>query len=85
MTSIVIPRYSRVSSRKHAVRYRSLTLQMIVLKRIGVSAATLLIFTIGLVEMAHLVRFGHFFSFGLHADVLVRKADYGITGITKAY
>jgi len=40
---------------------------------------------IGLLELGHLVRFGHFFPFGLHADLVVRKADYGIDGITKAY
>lgn len=37
------------------------------------------------VELAHVFRFGHFAPLGLHADVTVRKADYGIPGISKVY
>src|SRR5215510_6120258 len=55
------------------------------LQRIVLTAATLLVLPIGLLEFGHLVRFEHFFPFGLHADLMVRKADYGIDGITKAY
>jgi hypothetical protein len=54
-------------------------------RRIGIVAITLLVLPVGLLELGHLVRFGHFPPFGLHADVLVRKADYGIDGVTKAY
>ena len=54
-------------------------------KRIGLVIAALLVLPIGLLQLGHLLRFGHLFPFGLHADVLVRKADYGIEGITKVY
>ena len=37
------------------------------------------------VEIRHYMAFGHFAPLGLHADVLVRKADYGIPGISKTY
>ena len=36
-------------------------------------------------EVGHLLRFGHLTPLGLHADVVIRKADYGIPGITKVY
>jgi len=36
-------------------------------------------------ELVHVTRFGHFAPLGLHADVIVRKADYGIPGISKVY
>ena len=55
------------------------------MQRIGLIAAALLVLPLSLLELGHLVRFGHFFPFGLHADLVVRKADYGIDGITKAY
>ncbi len=58
---------------------------MRVLKRIGLLTAALLLLSISLLQLGHLIRFGHFFPFGLHADVTVRKVDYGIEGITKAY
>jgi hypothetical protein len=51
----------------------------------GAAVIALLALTIGLLELTHLIRFGHCFPFGLHADVSVRKADYGIDGITKVY
>src|ERR1700739_147859 len=38
-----------------------------------------------MIEVGHVLRFGHFAPLGLHADVIVRKADYGIPGISKAY
>jgi hypothetical protein len=53
--------------------------------RIAISVASLLILAVSVVEVAHLVHFGHFFPFGLHADVVIRKADFGIQGITKTY
>lgn len=37
------------------------------------------------VELVHVFRFGHFVPLGLHADVTVRKVDYGIPGISKVY
>jgi hypothetical protein len=52
---------------------------------VGLFIVTLLVLPIGLVQLGHLARFGHFFPFGLHADVVVRRADYGIDGITKVY
>lgn len=54
-------------------------------RKVGVFAATLLVLPISLLELGHLARFGHLFPFGLHADVLVRKVDYGIDGVTKVY
>lgn len=36
-------------------------------------------------ELVHVFRFGHFAPLGLHTDVTVRKADYGIPGISKVY
>jgi hypothetical protein len=36
-------------------------------------------------ELIHVIRFGHFKPLGLHADVIVKKADYGIPGISKVY
>jgi len=38
--------------------------------RIGVLTATLLVLPISLLELGHLIRFGHFLPFGLHADVV---------------
>jgi hypothetical protein len=55
------------------------------LRRIGLVTVALVILPIGLLQLGHLARFGHFFPYGLHADVMVRRADYGIDGITKAY
>jgi hypothetical protein len=45
----------------------------------------LLALTYCLHEAGHFFRFGHFFPLGLHADVVVSKADYGIPGISKVY
>lgn len=36
-------------------------------------------------ELVHVFRFGHFAPWDLHVDVIVRKADYGIPGISKVY
>jgi hypothetical protein len=47
--------------------------------------ASLLILGVSVIELDHLVHFGHFIFFGLHADVVIRKADFGIPGITKTY
>jgi hypothetical protein len=63
----------------------SLTVEMTLSTRIAVIAASLLVVGIGLLELDHLVRFGHFSPFGLHADVVMRRRDYGIDGITKTY
>jgi hypothetical protein len=38
-----------------------------------------------MLEVGHVLRFGHLAPLGLHADVIVRKADYGIPGISKVY
>lgn len=46
---------------------------------------SILAFAFAIVEASHRVRFGHFAPLGLHADVLVRKTDYGIPGISKVY
>jgi hypothetical protein len=67
------------------MRNWSLKVEMTLSARIGVLTATLLVLPISLLELGHLIRFGHFLPFGLHADVVVSKADYGIDGITKAY
>lgn len=64
---------------------RSLTIQMKQSSKAGAAVIVLLALTIGLFELTHLIRFGHCFPFGLHADVSVGKADYGIDGITKVY
>jgi hypothetical protein len=63
----------------------SLTLEMRRSGRIALIIGMISVLPISLLELGHLVRFGHFFPFGLHADVVVRKADYGIDGVTKAY
>lgn len=55
------------------------------LSKIAVIAVSLTAFGVSLFEAGHLVRFGHLAPFGLHADVLTVKADYGIQGITKVY
>ncbi len=55
------------------------------LRRIGLVTVALVILPIGLLQLGHLARFGHFIPCGLHADVMVRRADYGIDGITKTY
>jgi hypothetical protein len=70
---------------KHIMWKQSLTLRMTPLKRIEVFAFSALVLTVGLLEFGHLVRYGHFPPFGLHADVVVREADYGIDGVTKVY
>jgi len=54
-------------------------------KRIGLLAVAVLLLPISLLQLGHLIRFGHLFPYGLHADVTVKKVDYGIDGITKAY
>ena len=45
----------------------------------------LLVLACCVLELMHAFRFGHFAPLGLHADVTVRKADYGIPGISKVY
>jgi hypothetical protein len=63
----------------------SLRVEMTLSTRIAVFAGSLLLLGVSLLEIGHLVRFGHFPPFGLHADVVIRRADYGIEGITKTY
>jgi hypothetical protein len=46
---------------------------------------SILVLAFSLLEVMHLARFGHFLPVGLHADALVRKADFGIPGISKVY
>lgn len=58
---------------------------MRLLRKLGILALTVLVFAFGLVELVHLVRFGHLLPFGLHSDVVSRHVDFGIDGITKAY
>jgi hypothetical protein len=58
---------------------------MKLLGKIGVLFVSIVVFAWLLVELEHWRRFGHFAPLGLHADVLVRKADYGIPGISNAY
>jgi hypothetical protein len=53
--------------------------------KIATFVASLLTLGFMLVELAHLVHFGHFIPLGLHADAVSRKADLGISGITKTY
>ncbi|HKW60942.1 MAG TPA: hypothetical protein VJN89_00230 [Candidatus Acidoferrum sp.] len=55
------------------------------LRKIGTLIVSILVSAFFLLELVHLIRFGHFLPPGLHADVLVRKADYGIPGISKTY
>jgi hypothetical protein len=38
-----------------------------------------------LLELLHYQRYGHLAPLGLHADLIVEHADYGIEGITKVY
>jgi hypothetical protein len=45
----------------------------------------LLVVACSVPELWHLLRFGHLAPLGLHADVIVRKTDYGIPGISKTY
>jgi hypothetical protein len=59
--------------------------EMTLLFRIAVFMVCLTVVGISFLELSHLIRYGHFISFGMHADVLIRKADYGIPGITKVY
>jgi len=59
--------------------------EMRFLSRIAVFTICLTVGGICLLELSHLIRYGHFILFGLHADVVIRKADYGIPGITKVY
>jgi hypothetical protein len=40
---------------------------------------------LGVIELRHKLRFGHFVGPGLHADFMVARVDLGIPGITKAY
>lgn len=67
------------------MRSWSLMVEMRRPARIGLLATSLLLLPVALLQLGHLVEFGHFFPFGLHADTVVRKADYGIPGITKVY
>ncbi len=46
---------------------------------------TVLIAWMGYVQYRHRAEFGHFAPLGLHADVVVHKADIGIPGITNKY
>ncbi|MBZ5644995.1 MAG: hypothetical protein LAO19_19720 [Acidobacteriia bacterium] len=59
--------------------------QMTLLSRIAIFVVSLLVLGSSALELAHLVQFGHFISFGPHADLVIRKADFGIPGITKTY
>lgn len=47
--------------------------------------AAILVSVIGVVEVRHRVKFGHFAPLTLHADVSVANVDIGIPGITKLY
>ena len=38
-----------------------------------------------LLELFHYLRYRHLAPLGLHADLIVERADYGIEGITKIY
>jgi hypothetical protein len=38
---------------------------------------------IGVLEVCHRSQYGHFVSYGLHADVTVSEGDTGIPGITQ--
>jgi hypothetical protein len=67
------------------MRYRRLTVQMTLSVKIFVFTGSLLILGISVVELAHRIHFGHFIPFGLHADIVIRKEDLGIPGITKTY
>ena len=53
--------------------------------KLWILLVSILVLVFAIVEATHWVRFGHFAPLGLHADVLVRKADYGIPGISKVY
>jgi hypothetical protein len=44
-----------------------------------------LVIVIGSTEVHHYLKFGHFFPFGLHADMVMESADLGIPGISKTY
>ncbi|MGH9795536.1 MAG: hypothetical protein ACRD5G_12255 [Candidatus Acidiferrales bacterium] len=47
--------------------------------------SALLLLALGLEEFRHKQNYGHFAPYGLHVDLIVRKADIGIPGITKMY
>src|SRR5580693_4632117 len=66
-------------------RPSELCAKMRLFRIIGAAAVLLLGLTYCLLEGGHFFRFGHFFPFGLHADAIVRNADYGIPGISKVY
>jgi cupin domain len=65
--------------------YRCQTLQMRNPLKLAITAAAILILGISLHELYHLTRYGHLAPFGLHSDVVVRKSDIGIPGISKLY
>jgi hypothetical protein len=55
------------------------------IKKAALVLVCFLVLACCVLELMHAFRFGHFAPLGLHADVIVRKADYGIPGISKVY
>ena len=55
------------------------------LKKTAIALACCFVLAFCSLELVHVFRFGHFVPLGLHADIIIRKADYGIPGISKVY
>ena len=55
------------------------------IKKTALVLIGLVVLAYSTLEVGHLLRFGHLAPLGLHADVVTRKADYGIPGISKVY
>lgn len=53
--------------------------------KLGILLVSILGLAFAFGEIRHWRAFGHVAPLGLHADVVVRKADYGIPGISKTY
>lgn len=54
-------------------------------KKVAFVLISSLLLAFAMLEIMHVFRFGHFAPLSLHADVIVRKEDYGIPGISKVY
>ena len=53
--------------------------------KFAISAILLIVLGFSLHEVYHLARFGHLAPLGLHSDILIRRVDIGIPGISKDY
>jgi hypothetical protein len=53
--------------------------------KLAITATLFVVLGFSLYEFYHLARYGHLAPLGLHSDIVVRRGDIGIPGISKLY